>query len=289
MFAIVDGGSTKCDWIILDDAGKTLLKTETIGFNPNITDAHLIPTEIKKNTQLSKDATKIENLFFYGSGCGVPENCLLVEQELKKVFINAKITVKEDLTAAAYSAYDGKPAVICILGTGSNSCFFDGKNIRRDLPSLGFLIGDEGSGNALGKLLLKNYFMKKFPADLHKEFSEEYNLNIEDVISNMYHNPRANAYLADFSRFILERKSHPYLQHLVFEEIKNFLDYQVLPYEESKNCDINFIGSIAHYYEDILRAAAAEMHLTVGKVVQKPIESLANYHLKYILPQLKNK
>lgn len=289
MFAIVDGGSTKCDWIILDDAGKTLLKTETIGFNPNITDAHLIPAEIKKNTQLSKDAAKIENLFFYGSGCGVPENCLLVEQELKKVFINAKITVKEDLTAAAYSAYDGKPAVICILGTGSNSCFFDGKNIRRDLPSLGFLIGDEGSGNALGKLLLKNYFMKKFPADLHKEFSEEYNLNIEDVISNMYHNPRANAYLADFSRFILERKSHPYLQHLVFEEIKNFLDYQVLPYEESKNCEINFIGSIAHYYEDILRAAAAEMHLTVGKVVQKPIESLANYHLKYILPQLKNK
>ncbi|SEG13252.1 BadF-type ATPase [Halpernia humi] len=288
MFAIVDGGSSKCDWIILNDAGKILLKTETIGFNPNIIDAHLIPAEIYKNLQLATEALKIEYLFFYGSGCGVPENCLLVENELQKVFQNAQIVVKEDMTAAAYAAYDGKPAVICILGTGSNSCFFDGENIRRDLPSLGFLIGDEGSGNALGKILLKNYFMKKFPADLHEDFSKTYNLKIEDVISNMYHNPRANAYLADFSRFILERKSHPYLQHLVFEEIKNFLDYQVLPYEESKNCDINFIGSIAHYYEDILRAAAAEMHLTVGKVVQKPIESLAEYHLKYILPKLKN-
>lgn len=286
MFAIVDGGSSKCDWIILNRSGKILLKTETIGFNPNIIDAHLIPTEISKNPQLTADALNIEHLFFYGSGCGVPENCLLVENELQKIFKNAQIVVKEDMTAAAYAAYDGKPAVICILGTGSNSCFFDGKNIRRDLPSLGFLIGDEGSGNALGKILLKNYFMKKFPADLHKEFTEAYNLDIAEVISKMYHNPRANAYLADFSKFILERKAHPYLQHLVFEEIKNFLDYQVLPYEESKNCEINFIGSIAHYYEDILRAAAAEMHLTVGKVVQKPIESLAEYHLKYILPYL---
>jgi glucosamine kinase len=287
MFAIVDGGSTKCDWIILDNSGKVLFKTETIGFNPNITDAHLIPAEINKNPQLFTESENIEYLFFYGSGCGVPENCFLVEQELQKVFTNARITVKEDMMAAAYAAYDGKPAVICILGTGSNSCFFDGENIRRDLPSLGFLIGDEGSGNALGKILLKNYFMKKFQEDLHQEFEETYDLEIEDVIKNMYHNPRANAYLADFSKFILARKQHPYLQHLVFEEIKNFLDYQVLPYEESTNCEINFIGSIAHYYEDILRAAAAEMHLKVGKVVQKPIESLADYHLKYILPKLK--
>ncbi|SFI22891.1 BadF/BadG/BcrA/BcrD ATPase family protein [Halpernia frigidisoli] len=288
MFAIVDGGSTKCDWIILDNSGKTLFKTVTIGFNPNIIDAHLIPAEIKKNNQLYEEAENIDYLFFYGSGCGVAKNCLLVEHELKKIFTKAEISVKEDLTAAAYAAYVGKPAVICILGTGSNSCFFDGKTIRRDLPSLGFLIGDEGSGNALGKILLKNYFMKKFPEDLNREFEEAYNLNIENVISSMYHNPRANAYLADFSKFILERKQHPYLQHLVFEEIKNFLDYQVLPYEESKNCDINFIGSIAHYYEDILRAAAAEMHLKVGKVVQKPIESLAEYHIKYILPKLKD-
>ena len=102
----------------------------------------------------------------------------------------------------------------------------------------------------------------------------------------MYHNPRANAYLADFSKFILERKDHPFIQHLVFEELKNYFDYQVMPYEESKHCEINFIGSIAYYYEDILRAAAAEYHLRVGSIVQKPIEKLVEYHQTYIIPEL---
>lgn len=287
MIVIVDGGSTKCDWVVLDAAGKIYLETNTAGFNPNITDAGLIPSEINRNIALTALKDQVEALFFYGSGCGLPENCRVVEREIRNVFPAADITVKEDLTAAAYSAYTGRPAIICILGTGSNACFFDGENIRRDLPSLGFLIGDEGSGSALGKLLVKNYFMKKFPADLHADFTEMFHLNIEDLIQNMYHNPRANAYMAEFSRFIVSRKNHPFLQHLVFEEIKNFLDFQVLPYEESKSCEVNFIGSIAYYYEDILRAAAAEMHLNVGKVVQKPIESLVQYHQKYIFPKLK--
>lgn len=286
MIAIVDGGSTKCDWVLVDELGKTLFKTETIGFNPNIIDAHLIPSEIQKNSQLSEVKNKIDHIFFYGSGCGVEANRIKVKEAFTSVFPNAEILVKEDLTAAAYAAYRGKPAIICILGTGSNSCYFDGQEIRRDLPSLGFLIGDEGSGSALGKLLVKNYFMKKMPQDLHDEFQSEYRLQIEDVLHNMYHNPRANAYLADFSRFIVARKKHPYLQHLVFEELKNFLDYQVLPYEESKNVEINFIGSIAYFYKDILRSAAADFHLQIGQIVQKPIESLVEYHRTYILPNL---
>lgn len=286
MIAIVDGGSSKCDWVILDRQGAQKMKTETIGFNPNIIDVEIIPNEILNNPQLSEIRFNIRYLFFYGSGCGIEANQIKMENTLKKVFPNAKFVVKEDLTAAAYSAYNGSPAIVCILGTGSNACYFDGKKIRRDLPSLGFLIGDEGSGCALGKLLVKNYFMKKLPPDLYKEFTETYNLNIDDLIKNMYHNPRANAYLADFSKFIVERKQHPYLQHLVFEELKNYFEYQVIPYEESKTSEINFIGSIAYYYEDILRSAAAEMHLKVGKIVQKPIESLVDYHREYILPEL---
>lgn len=286
MIAIVDGGSTKCDWVILDHNWDIAFKTETIGFNPNIIDVSQIPAEILNNQQLSENRFQVDHIYFYGSGCGVRENCLRVEDSLKKVFTNAIITVKEDLTAAAYSAYNGRPAIVCILGTGSNACYFDGENIKRELPSLGFLIGDEGSGCALGKLLVKNYFMKKMPPDLHKEFTEAYNLNIEDLIANMYHNPRANAYLAEFSRFIVTRKEHPYLQHLVFQELKNYLDYQVIPYEESKSSEVNFIGSIAYYYEDILRSAAADLHLNIGKIVQKPIESLVEYHRQYILPNL---
>ena len=283
MIAIVDGGSTKCDWVILDKFGKVFLKTETIGFNPNIIDSEMIVPEIEKNSNLLTIKDSLQKVFFYGSGCGVPENVALVENEFQKVFKNAEVTVKEDLTAAAYAAYNGKPAIVCILGTGSNSCYFDGEKIKRELPSLGFLIGDEGSGSAIGKHLLRRFFMKKLPSDLQNDFIEKYNLTIEDAIKNMYHNPRANAYLADFNKFVVERKSHPYFQNMVFDEMKNFLDYQVLPYEEAKDAEINFIGSIAFYYEDILRAAAAELNLNVGCIVQKPIESLVDYHKKYIL------
>ncbi|MBN8621634.1 MAG: ATPase [Flavobacteriales bacterium] len=283
MIAIVDGGSTKCDWVILDKFGKVFLKTETIGFNPNIIDSEMIVPEIEKNNNLLTIKDSLQKVFFYGSGCGVPENVALVENEFQKVFKNAEVTVKEDLTAAAYAAYNGKPAIVCILGTGSNSCYFDGEKIKRELPSLGFLIGDEGSGSAIGKNLLRRFFMKKLPSDLQNDFIEKYNLTIEEAIKNMYHNPRANAYLADFNKFVVERKSHPYFQNMVFDEMKNFLDYQVLPYEEAKEAEINFIGSIAFYYEDILRAAAAELNLNVGCIVQKPIESLVDYHKKYIL------
>lgn len=286
MIAIVDGGSTKCDWVILEKSGEISQKTESIGFNPNIINADLIPQEIEKNPHLFLIKNQLDYIYFYGSGCGTAENALLVETQLQKVFPYAKVTVKEDLTAAAYAAYNGKPAIVCILGTGSNSCYFDGKSIRRDLPSLGFLIGDEGSGSALGKHLLRRFFMKKLPQDLHQEFVETYHLTIEDAIKNMYHNPRANAYLAEFNKFVIQRKQHPYFQNMVFDEMKNFFEYQVLPYEEAREAEINFIGSIAYYYEDVLRAAAAELNLTVGHIVQKPIESLVEYHKKYIFNQL---
>ncbi|MFP3834888.1 ATPase [Chryseobacterium sp. SIMBA_028] len=283
MVAIVDSGSTKSDWVILDDFKKVFLKTETIGFNPNFINRELIAPEIQKNSNLILVKNSITKVFFYGSGCGVKKNCETIEEELKKVFGKAEIIVKEDLMAAAYAAYSGKPAIVCILGTGSNSCYFDGENLKIELPSLGFLIGDEGSGSAIGKQLVRRYFMKKLPADLHREFEADYQLTIEDALKNMYHSPRPNAYLANFNKFVIERKDHPYFKDMVFEEMKSFFEYQVLPYQEAQDAEINFIGSIAYYYENILRSVAAELNLNVGHVVQKPIESLVDYHIKYIL------
>lgn len=282
MIAIVDGGSTKCDWVILDNSGKITQKTETLGFNPNIINADLIPVELEKNQHLFFIKEHLQEIYFYGSGCGTPENAAIIETQFKKVFPFANVTVKEDMTAAAYAAYNGKPAIVCILGTGSNSCYFDGEKVRRDLPSLGFLIGDEGSGSAIGKQLLRRFFMKKLPKELHQDFVETYHLTIEEAIKNMYHNSRANAYLAEFNKFVVKNIKHPYFQNMVFDEMKNFFEYQVLPYEEAREAEINFIGSIAFVYEDILRSAAAELNLTVGIIVQKPIESLVAYHKKYI-------
>lgn len=283
MVAIVDGGSTKCDWVILDDFKKVFLKTETIGFNPNNIAANLIVPEIEKNSSLSSVKNSITKVFFYGSGCGIPANRDIIESELLKFFNKATITVQEDLTAAAYAAYNGKPAIVCILGTGSNSCYFDGSHVKIQLPSLGFLMGDEGSGSAIGKQLVRRFFMQKLPKDLHLEFEEAYHLTIDEALRNMYHNSRPNAYLADFNKFVVERKEHPYFQKMVFDEMMNFFEYQVVPYQEAKESEINFIGSIAYYYENILRSVATEFQLNVGHVVQKPIESLVNYHIKYIL------
>jgi N-acetylglucosamine kinase-like BadF-type ATPase len=283
MIAIVDGGSTKCDWVILDNKGNIQTKTITPGFNPNITQPDIITNELLKNEILLSYKYKISHLFYYGSGCGVERNQQVVFKEFSHFFTHAKISIKEDLTAAAYAAYQGKPAIVCILGTGSNSCFFDGQNIRRDLPSLGFLISDEGSGSAFGKHLLKRFFMKKLPIELEQQFIAEYHLTIEDAVQNMYHNPRANAYLGEFNQFIADRKQHPYFQNLIFEEMKHFFEYHVLPYPESHQVEINFIGFIAYIYEDIIKAAAADLNLQVGVVVRKPIESLVEYHINYLL------
>lgn len=283
MVAIVDSGSTKSDWVILDDFKNVFLKAETIGFNPNFISKELIVPEIEKNTSLTSVKNSITRIFFYGSGCGVRQNCITIEEEVGRVFTNAEIIVKEDLTAAAYAAYNGKPTIVCILGTGSNSCYFDGENLKIKLPSLGYLVGDEGSGSAIGKQLVRRFFMQKLPDDLSCEFEKTYKLTVDETLKNMYHTPRPNAYLANFNKFVVERKDHPYFQKMVFDEMMNFFDYQVLPYEESKEAEINFIGSIAYYYENILRSVAAELHLNVGRIVQKPIESLVDYHIKYIL------
>lgn len=283
MIAIIDGGSTKCDWVILDPLGNLHLKTTTLGFNPNIIKPRFVHEEIDGNHDLHLLKDRISQLFFYGSGCGTSANAQKVHEEFQQCFPSARIQIKEDMTAAAYAAYDGKPGLVCILGTGSNACFFDGEKIRVDLPSLGFLLGDEGSGSALGKQLVKRFFMKKLPADLHSEFQQQYALTIDEALKNMYHNPRANAYLGDFNRFIADRKEHPYFQNLVFDEMKNFLDYHVLPYPEAREVEINFIGYIAFIYEKTLRSAAAELNLKIGRVVQKPIDSLVEYHKKYIL------
>lgn len=283
MIAIVDSGSTKSDWVILDEFKKVFLKTETIGFNPNFISRELIVPEIEKNTSLASVKNSITKIYFYGSGCGVKQNCDTIEQEVGKVFFNAKISVREDLAAAAFAAYNGKPAIVCIMGTGSNSCYFDGENLKIKLPSLGILIGDEGSGSAIGKQLVRRFFMQKLPQDLHEDFENTYHLTIDEALKNMYHSTRPNAFLADFNKFVVERKDHPYFIQMVSEEMKNFFEYQVIPYEESKESEINFIGSIAYYYENILRSVASELNLNVGHVVQKPIESLVNYHIKYIL------
>lgn len=291
MIAIVDGGSTKCDWVILEASGTEVLHTKTKGFNPNNTAADLIPVEINKNQDLVAIKDQIEYVFFYGSGCGVQENRDIVKTQLEKVFTKAiNIDVQEDLLAAAYAVYQGNPTMVCILGTGSNSCYFDGKEIKIELPSLGFLLGDDGAGVSMGKRIVKNFFMKKLPPSLEREFKTEYpDLTIEVLLDNMYHNnDMVNAYFAEFNTFVAKWKEHPFIQNMVFEELKSFVEYQLLPYQEIKNAEVSFIGSIAYVYGDILKTVTAQYNLKFGIIVQRPIVNLVRYHVEHIFPTLHN-
>lgn len=283
MIAIADGGATKCDWVLLDDNKNEKFRTKTIGFNPNVIKHELITKEILKNHQLSEIKHKLKQLYFYGAGCGFEKNQDILKTELQKVFCNAKITVKEDLMAAVYAAYRGTPAIICILGTGSNSCFFDGEKVYRELPSLGHIISDEGSGGTIGKTLIRNRFMKKLPKELEQEFDETYHITVDELVQIMYSHPRVNTYLADYNRFVADRKNHPFFQHMVYSEMKKFFEYHILPYKQHLTSEINFVGSIAFIYQDILKSVASYYGLNIGTIIQKPIDNLVEYHQKFLI------
>ncbi|MFV0531701.1 MAG: ATPase [Flavobacteriales bacterium] len=286
MIAIVDSGSTKSDWIVLKKKGEEVFRTRTIGFNPYFLDSEDIVKELKNNDSLVAISDNLTHIFFYGAGCSASHFKKIVKNALDEVFLKSKTVVEHDLLAAAYAAYNGKPVIICILGTGSNSCYFDGSILREETPSLSFILGDEGSGNNLGKRLLQAYFLKKMPKHLSSAFNECYRITIDDLNKNVYKNKFANKYLATFSRFVADYKHEPFIQKLVYESLREFFLNQVLPYPEARSSEINFIGSVAYYYEAILQSVAAEFYLNIGIIVQKPIDRLVQYHKLYILPDL---
>jgi N-acetylglucosamine kinase-like BadF-type ATPase len=283
MIAIADSGSTKTDWVILDQNHRELFRTNTIGFNPYHIDAGTIESEIKKNEDLNKVSNQIRNVYFYGAGCSADFLKETVKNGFKNYFSNAEILVDHDLLAACYAVYRGKPAIVCILGTGSNACYFDGKSLKEATPSLAYILGDEGSGNHMGKKLLHAYFTKKMPKYLADKFHETYHLTISELNVNVYQKPLANAYLATFSKFVHEYKNETFIQNLIYTSMHDFFENQVIPNPEARFSEVNFIGSVAHYYEDIIRSVAADFHLEVGQIVRKPIDNIVDYHKKYIL------
>lgn len=285
MIIIADSGSTKTDWVVLDDTIQEVFRTNSIGFNPYFVTSVDITTEIAKNEELAAIASEVKKVFFYGAGTSTDANREIVRIGLNGIFTNAEFVVDHDLLAACYATYMGKPAMVCILGTGSNSCYFDGKEMREETKSLAYILGDEGSGNDLGKRLLRAYFTKKLPPHLAKAFDDYYKLSIEELNKNVYQNKFSNAYLASFNKFVVEHKDDPYIQKIIYDAMTGFIEYQILPYEEARHSELNFIGSIAHIYEPIIRSVAAQYHLTVGHIIRKPIDNLVEYHKNYLITE----
>ena len=283
MIAIADSGSTKTDWVILNDDLTESFRTNTIGFNPYHIDAPSIEAEMLKNEDLKRIAADVSHVYFYGAGCSADFLREIVKDGFKNVFSAADILVAHDLLAACYAVYRGKPTIVCIIGTGSNACYFDGKEVSEATPSLAYILGDEGSGSYMGKKLLHAYFSKKMPEHLSKKFDDTYHLTVDQLNVNVYQKPLANAYLATFSKFVNEHKREPFIQNLIYSAMSDFFDAQVMPIPEARFSEVNFIGSVAYYYEDIIRSVAATYHLEVGHVVRKPIDNVVDYHKKYIL------
>ncbi|TDI78328.1 MAG: N-acetylglucosamine kinase [Bacteroidetes bacterium] len=283
MTLIADGGSTKCDWILLNSEGKIVLKTRTLGINPAVISEDDLIARLKDNDDLNKISETVQVVDFYGAGCGTETPQKVLQGVLDRFFPNAEVSVNEDLLAAVYAATT-EPGIVCILGTGSNSCYFDGNKIHANVPSLGYVLMDEASGNYFGKRLIRDYYYKKMPQKLAKQFEQRFNLDPDVIKINVYQKANPNTYLASFAEFIFTSEEvSGYFWKLISEGMTKFIENRVLCYKEAQNVPIHFIGSIAHFSEEMIRDAMMPYHLELGNVIRRPIDGLIEYYRKHRL------
>ena len=274
---IADAGSTKTQWVLLKENGEDLTCL-TKGFNPNYNDVEQLLMELK--TTLSADfQCDIDSVYYYGTGCGSEKNRLVVADALREFFCDAHIEVTHDMMAAARSVLGNKKGVACILGTGSNACLYDGKNIVRNAVSLGYVIGDEGGGADVGRTLLRDYFYKRMPHDVHEMFESQYQLTRDEFIENVYKKPAPSAYLASFAKFAGQNIDNQYVCDLCYGCFSRFADYHVVPLCDDCH-DVGFVGSVAFHFADVLRQCMADKGLNVTDITQNPIVGLKRYHLE---------
>lgn len=282
MTLITDGGSTKCDWVLLDASGKVVFKTTTLGLNPAVIQKEELTARIKENDDLQNVFVKVDVVDFFGAGCGTATPNKILKGVLEELFPNAKVSVSEDLAAAVFSVTT-EPGIVCILGTGSNSCFFDGKDIHAPIPSLGYMIMDEASGNYFGKQLIRDYYYKRMPAEIASKFEKKFNLEADTLKMNLYKKPNPNAYVASFAEFIFDQKADPYFHKLLKEGISNFIECRILTFENAYQMPIHFIGSVAFLSQEVIAECLKENNLKLGNVIQRPIDGMIEYYRKKIL------
>ena len=280
MIIIADSGSTKTNWLVLSKEGEELNSFKTEGLNPAVSPKDLLEKRILSNKNLIEIKDKIKEVKFFGAGCGtkIPKSILL--EVLKMVFKNAEIVIKEDTGVAVYATANGQPAIVCILGTGSNCSYYDGNKIHQKITSLGYIIMDDASGNYYGKQLLRDYSFGKMPTEIAQKFKEEFNLDPDFIKENLYKKSNPNTYLANFAHFMIDYKTHPYHQELIKKGLRLFVENQILQYKEVRNLPIHFVGSIAYFIRQEIAEILKEFNLTLGVVERHPIRGLIKNHFK---------
>jgi len=281
MILIAEGGSTKADWVLLDDEFNALERFQTIGLNPYFHTKKDVVQALSNSYEIQSYRFDIEGVYFYGAGCSSKKLNKRILAGLQDAFPHATIQVNHDLLAAAYATYTGEPEISCIIGTGSNSCFFDGENIREEVPAIAYILGDEASGSYIGKRLLKDYLYKTLPEDLFKDFNLEYNLSKDEIIEQVYNRPHANVYLASFAFFAGKHKEHKYIRAIVRDGFRDFIKTHVLCFQEAPKVNVNFVGSIASVFQSDLVSVMNEYELKMGEIIARPVDGLIRYHKNY--------
>ena len=280
MRLLVDSGSTKADWIAIDEDGKILFTTRTLGLNPEILDEDEIIERLNDKFDILQNKDKATHLFFYGAGCGTDRMKIMLSQAFQKYFPNAIVDVQEDTYAAVFATTPkGEQAIVSILGTGSNCSFFDGKALHQKVQSLGYIVMDDCSGNVFGKELIRKYYFNKMPKELAVEFEKEYDLDPDFIKSKLYKEQNPNAYLATFAKFLIQNKEHEFCKKIIFKGMKSFIKNYIRQYDNYQEVPVHFVGSIAFYLKDELQIMFDKYEMKLGNVLRRPIDGLIAYHI----------
>jgi glucosamine kinase len=273
---IADSGSTKTEWCLIN--GKSAKTFFTQGLSPYFLSAEQIEYIINEELKGKLKKTEPDEIFFYGTGCSNVDNVKLVKKAISKVFTNAKVNVDHDLMGAAKALCGHDKGIACILGTGSNSCYYNGKKIVKNSPGLGYVLGDEGSGAYLGRKVIQYFLYNTFDEDLMDRFNAKYNTNSDEILSAVYKKPLPNRYLAGFTDFLVENRGHYMIENIIEDGLNDFFFSHIYKYGESWKYPIHFIGGVAYEFKDILLDLAGGYELTIGKIMKNPMEGLALYH-----------
>jgi len=282
MKVVADSGSTKTDWVLFSNTGLDSKTINTMGFNPIYHTSSLIGDTVLEAFQKEQiDRNKIDEVFYYGTAIWDAPKALIVEKGLQVAFPNAKIEVKHDLLGAARATCGNDAGISCIIGTGSNTCMYDGEKIIDNVTNLGYFLGDEGSGAHLGKKLVRAYFYRELPLELRESLEKIVPGGKSEFLENIY-GPGAtpNVYLASLTKFMGEHNDHFYIHKLVYSSFSEFIDRHVRKYPGHLSLPVHFIGSVAYHFQDFLKTILAERAMNPGVFLKKPIDNLVDYHRK---------
>jgi glucosamine kinase len=274
---IADGGSTKCEWCLLHDGRKK--KVDTQGISPYFLDSAGIAEILGRELVPSLKNFTVDRVYYYGTGCISPDNRRIVQKAIGSLFGAAKLYVTDDLTGAALSLCGTSRGMVGILGTGSSTCYFNGKKIARTSPGLGFVLGDEGSGAYLGKKVLQYYLYHTFDEDLRYKFDAKYATNRQEILENVYKKPLPNRYLASFALFLGENRGHYMIENIIEDGLNDFFFNHLCKFRESWKLPIHFVGGVAYGFRDVIRELCGAYEFEMGKILRKPMDGLIKYHL----------